>query len=66
MSSDELEQVLGALNRRRAEFYDTVFVLTLERTEDGRFKLLEYGMKDIGDLAAWLAVNEKHTKGEQE
>ncbi|MEW6287364.1 MAG: hypothetical protein AB1509_14165 [Chloroflexota bacterium] len=65
MSSDELEQVLDALTRRRAEFYDTVFVLTLERTDDGKFKLLEYGMKDIGDLAAWLAVQQEHTKGEQ-
>jgi hypothetical protein len=67
MSGDELKQVLDALNRRRTEFYDTVFVLTLERGEDGKFKLLEYGMKDIGDLAAWLAVqneNQAH-KGEQ-
>ncbi|MEP0806572.1 MAG: hypothetical protein HRF47_13880 [Chloroflexota bacterium] len=65
MSSDELERALAALKQQRMFFSDSVFVLTLERTEDG-FKVLEYGVKDIGDLAAWLAVqNEKHTKGEQ-
>ncbi len=55
MSTDELEQVLEALNQRRAVFNDTVFVLVLERA-GGELKLLEYGMKDIGDLAAWIAV----------
>lgn len=62
MSSDELERALETLKQQRMFFGDSVFVLTLERTGNG-FKVLEYGVKDIGDLAAWLAVQNEQ-KGE--
>lgn len=68
MSTDELEQVLEALNQRRAAFNDTVFVLVLER-RDGDVQLLDYGFREIGDLAAWIAVQREkqnqHTEGER-
>lgn len=65
MSTDELEQVLEVLSRRPA-FNDTVFVLVLER-RDGEVQLLDYGMREIGDIAAWIAVEkqQKNTEGEQ-
>lgn len=63
MSTEELERVLEALNQRRAAFNDAVFVLVLERERSGEMKLLDYGLRDIGDLAAWIAVQkEKQTK----
>ncbi len=68
MSTDELERVLEALNQRRAAFNDTVFVLVLER-QNGETKLLDYGFREIGDLAAWIAVQKQkqtqHTQGEK-
>jgi hypothetical protein len=39
--------------------FDEVFVLILERQPQGDLKLLDYGMREISDLAAWLAV-QKH------
>ncbi|WP_322508024.1 hypothetical protein [Anaerolinea sp.] len=69
MSTDELERVLEALNQRRAAFNDTVFVLVLERERSGEMKLLDYGLRDIGDLAAWIAVQREKqnqpTEGER-
>lgn len=67
MSTDELERVLEALNQRRAAFNDTVFVLVLER-RDGEVQLLDYGFREIGDLAAWIAVQKEKqnsSKGER-
>jgi hypothetical protein len=68
MSIEELAQVLAEINRRRAVFNDTVFVLVLEREADGEMKLLDYGFRDIGDLAAWIAVQKtkpNSTQGER-
>lgn len=69
MSNEELERVLEALNQRRAAFNDTVFVLVLERERSGEMKLLDYGLRDIGDLAAWIAVQKEKqnqpTEGER-
>lgn len=65
MSRDELDTVLEALNQRRAAFNDTVFVMVLERKQDGDVTLLDYGLQEIGDLAAWIAVQKTGTtKGE--
>lgn len=67
MTTEELKRVLEALNQRRAAFNDTVFVLVVERT-DGDIKLLDYGLREIGDLAAWIAVQkskQKHTQGDR-
>jgi hypothetical protein len=67
MSTEELAQVLAEINRRRAVFNDTVFVLVLERSGDD-LRLLDYGFRDIGDLAAWIAVQKtkpNSTQGER-
>ena len=55
MTETELERILERLRERR--LFDEVFVLIVERTGGGEIKLLDYGMKDIGDLAAWIAVH---------
>ncbi len=65
MTEAELERILERLRERR--LFDEVFVLILER-EKGEWKLLDYGMKEIGDIAAWIAVQKEkrnqHTEGE--
>lgn len=66
MTEAELEQILHRLRERH--LFDEVFVLIVER-EKGELKLLDYGMKEIGDLAAWIAVQKdkqnQHTEGEK-
>lgn len=64
MSQDELERVLATL-RNRMTFSDTVFVLVLEREADGEMKLLEYGLREIGDLASWIAVHKQRQERKQ-
>lgn len=60
MSEEELNQLLNRLRERR--LFDEVFVLVLERQPQGELKLLDYGMREISDVAAWLAVQkQKHT-----
>lgn len=61
MSQEELERLLMTL-RNRMTFSDTVFVMVLEREPGGEMKLLEYGLRDIGDLASWIAVHKKPGK----
>ncbi len=60
MSTEELEQVLAELRRHRETFGGTPFVLLVERQADGGWRLLEYGLWDIGDLAAWIAVHKRN------
>ncbi len=64
MTEAELEQILERLRSRR--LFDEIFVLILERT-NGELKLLDYGMKDVGELAAWIAVQKQkqQTEGEK-
>ena len=57
MTEMELDRILERLRERR--LFDEVFVLILERQPQGDLKLLDYGMREISDLAAWLAV-QKH------
>lgn len=57
MTEVELEQILERLRSRR--IFDEIFVIVVERG-DKDIKLLDYGMKEIGDIAAWLAV-QKHS-----
>jgi hypothetical protein len=59
MTEEELIEVLERLRERR--LFDEIFVLVVER-EGRRWKLLDYGMKDIGDVAAWLAVQKDKTE----
>ncbi len=64
MSEEELEldQILNRLRERR--LFDEIFVLVVER-QGKRLKLVDYGMKEIGDIAAWIAVqnHEKEREG---
>lgn len=53
MSEEELSRVIERLRERR--LFDEIFVLIVERT-NGDLKLLDYGMKEVGELAAWIAV----------
>lgn len=66
MTETELERILERLRERR--LFDEVFVLVVERS-GSELKLLDYGMKDIGDLAAWIAVQKEKqnpsTQGER-
>ncbi len=64
MTEAELEQILNRLRERR--LFDEIFVLVIER-ENGDLKLLDYGMKDVGELASWIAVQKQkqQTKGEK-
>jgi hypothetical protein len=63
MTEVELEQILDRLRERR--LFDEVFVLILER-EKGELKLLDYGMKEIGDVAAWIAVQKKQSQEKEQ
>lgn len=56
MTEVELEQILERLRSRR--IFDEIFVIVVERS-DKDIKLLDYGMKEIGDIAAWLAVQKQ-------
>lgn len=60
---DDLNNVLQQLeNSRRSGFgSENVFVLVLEHTEQGD-RLLSYGMKSIGELAAYIAANRQHNE----
>lgn len=61
--TEEVLQIVERLRERR--LFDEIFVLILER-ENGELKLLDYGMKEIGDIAAWIAVQkQKITEGEK-
>jgi len=66
MTEAELQRILERLRERR--LFDEVFVLILERN-GSELKLLDYGMKDISDLAAWIAVQKEKqnpsTQGER-
>lgn len=66
MTEAELQRILERLRERR--LFDEVFVLILERS-GSELKLLDYGMKDISDLAAWIAVQKEKqnpsTQGER-
>jgi len=63
MTEAELEQILNRLRERR--LFDEIFVLVIER-ENGDLKLLDYGMKDVGELASWIAVQEQKQQAEGE
>jgi hypothetical protein len=63
LSEEELRHLLERLCQRR--LFDEVFVLFLEREPQGDWKLLEYGMKEIGEVAAWIAVQKKKHEKEQ-
>lgn len=65
MTEIELEQILNRLQNRR--MFDEIFVLILER-QNGELKLVDYGMREIGDIAAWIAVEKQKTttEGEQQ
>lgn len=58
---DDLDKVLQQLDeRRRAGMaVDNLFVLVLERTPQGQTRLVSYGLKTIGELAAYIAVNQQ-------
>lgn len=59
MTETELERMFAAL-RHQAAFNDVVFVMVVERSQKG-IRLLEYGLKEIGDLAAWIAVQNQQS-----
>lgn len=63
MTEEEVLQIVERLRERR--LFDEIFVLILER-ENGELKLLDYGMKDIGDVAAWIAVQKQKQKPSSE
>jgi len=66
MTAEELETILDHLQSRR--MFNEVFVIVVER-DGSRLRLLDYGLREIGDLAAWLAVygqyQQQPTKGDQ-
>jgi len=66
MTETELERILDRLQNRR--MFDEIFVLILER-QNGELKLVDYGMREIGDIAAWIAVEKEKqnpsTQGER-
>lgn len=66
MTEIELEQIINRLQNRR--MFDEIFVLILER-QNGELKLVDYGMREIGDIAAWIAVEKEKqnpsTQGER-
>lgn len=63
MTEVELEQILERLRSRR--IFDEIFVIVVERNE-GDIKLLDYGMKEIGDIAAWLAVQKQSNQQKEQ
>lgn len=63
MTEVELEQILERLRSRR--IFDEIFVIVVERS-DKDIKLLDYGMKEIGDIAAWLAVQKQSNQQKEQ
>lgn len=55
MTQEDLDRILDRLRSRR--IFDEIFVIVVER-ESGDIKLLDYGMKEIGEISAWLAVQQ--------
>jgi hypothetical protein len=64
VGEEELTHLLERLRERR--LFDEVFVLILEREPQGDWKLLDYGMREISDIAAWLAVQKQKYTNEKE
>lgn len=64
MGEEELTHLLERLRERR--LFDEVFVIILERESHGDWKLLDYGMREISDIAAWLAVQKQKYTNEKE
>lgn len=62
MTEEELEQILERLRSRR--LFDEIFVIVIER-EKGDIKLLDYGLKEIGEIGAWLAVQQEKQNREK-
>ena len=63
MTENELEQIMERLRQRR--IFDEIFVLILERNSQGDIKLLDYGLKEIGEISAWLAVQKEKQNHEK-
>jgi len=64
---EELDEVLRQLeNSRRNGFGgENVFVLVLEQTQQGNPRLVSYGIKSIGELAAYIAISSSQSQPEE-
>lgn len=51
----DLQTVLKALDNARSDL-DRIFVLVVERSPDGDQHILEWGLRSVSDLAAWIVV----------
>lgn len=63
MTEKDLEQMLERLRSRR--LFDEIFVIVIER-DNGTIRLLDYGMKEISEVSAWLAVQQEKQKQNQQ
>ncbi|RCK72771.1 MAG: hypothetical protein ANABAC_1305 [Anaerolineae bacterium] len=51
----DLQAIIDALERARSDL-NRIFVLVVERSPDGDQHILEWGMRSVSDLAAWIVV----------